>query len=321
MRFPGERQRVIDGLAERGVGHAHLLPGADPPPGLPAGVRARRRGPAAAGHRPPVRRGARDPRPPAALGGGPRGDRGRGPGRRDARRRPIDRAERAPMSTPAPLRVGLAGLGSMGRNHLRVIAAHPEMRGSSRSATPIPRCSPRRPRQTGAAGWSDPLAMAAEAEIDALVIAAPTTAHVPLALAAIERGLPGPRREAAGRDAGRGARDRARRRGRRGVPVQVGHVERYNPAVLELGRLLARALADHGLLDRQPPRRPVPRPHPRRRGDGRPRHPRRRHAVLDRRRAADPRLRRAGPAHARLARGPALRPAPLPVRRGRACST
>ncbi len=30
------------------------------------------------------------------------------------------------MSTPAPLRVALAGLGSMGRNHLRVISTHAE---------------------------------------------------------------------------------------------------------------------------------------------------------------------------------------------------
>ena len=48
---------------------------------------------------------------------------------------------------------------------------------------------------------------------------------------------PGPRREAARRDARGGACDR-RRGPRAGVPVQVGHVERYNPAVLELGQLL-----------------------------------------------------------------------------------
>ena len=41
MRFPGERQRVVDGLTERGVGTLILLPGADPPAGVPAGLRAR----------------------------------------------------------------------------------------------------------------------------------------------------------------------------------------------------------------------------------------------------------------------------------------
>ena len=38
MRFPGERTQSIDGLAERGVGHAHLLPGPDPPPAVPPGI-------------------------------------------------------------------------------------------------------------------------------------------------------------------------------------------------------------------------------------------------------------------------------------------
>ena len=93
------------------------------------------------------------------------------------------------MSTPAPLRVALAGLGSMGRNHLRVIAAHPECRLVA-VGDPDPEMLGAATRQTGAAGWGDPIAMANEAEIDALVIAAPTTAHVALALAAIERGIP-----------------------------------------------------------------------------------------------------------------------------------
>ena len=79
--------------------------------------------------------------------------------------------------------------------------------------------------------------MVREAAIDAVVIAAPTTAHPALAHAAIERGLPvlvekplaATNAEALRIvDAGRAG----------GVPVQVGHVERYNPAVLELGRLL-----------------------------------------------------------------------------------
>ena len=90
---------------------------------------------------------------------------------------------------------------------------------------------------TGAQPFAEPLAMIEEAELDALVVAAPTTAHVPLALAAIERDVPVlvEKPLAATVDEGvqivRAARVR-------GVPVQVGHVERFNPAVLELGRLL-----------------------------------------------------------------------------------
>jgi predicted dehydrogenase len=124
----------------------------------------------------------------------------------------------------------------MGRNHLRVIAAHPETRLVA-VGDPDPAMLAAATGQTGAAGWSDALAMAREAEIDALVIAAPTTAHVPLALAAIERGIPvlveKPLAATPAEALGIVRAGRAR-----GVPVQVGHVERYNPAVLEMGRLL-----------------------------------------------------------------------------------
>ena len=135
-----------------------------------------------------------------------------------------------------PLRLGLVGLGSMGRNHLRVIAGHPETTLAA-VADPDPEILAAAAVQTHATGWADSLAMIREAEMDAVVIAAPTTFHPDLAHAAIERGLPvlvekplaATAEEAwvivrAGRE--------------RGVPVQVGHVERYNPAVLKLGRLL-----------------------------------------------------------------------------------
>ena len=140
------------------------------------------------------------------------------------------------MSGAVRLRVGLVGLGSMGRNHLRVISAHPETVLAAVADTD-PAALEAATAQTGAVGYADPLAMIREADIEAVVIAAPTTAHVPLALAAIERGIPvlvekplaathaeALQIVAAGKAAG--------------VPVQVGHVERYNPAVLRLGQLL-----------------------------------------------------------------------------------
>ena len=134
------------------------------------------------------------------------------------------------------LRVGLVGLGMMGRNHLRVVSTHPDTilaAVADLDAVALEAAT----AQTGATGFADPITMIREADIEAVVIAAPTTAHVPLALAAIERGLPvlvekplaATHAEAleivaAGRAAN--------------VPVQVGHVERYNPAVLRLGELL-----------------------------------------------------------------------------------
>ncbi len=136
----------------------------------------------------------------------------------------------------APLRLGLAGLGSMGRNHLRVIAAHPETTLAA-IADPDPEALAAATAQTGATGWADPLAMIREAEVDAVVIAAPTTFHPDLAHAAIARGVPVLVEKPLAATAEEAwAIVRAGRE--RGVPVQVGHVERYNPAVLKLGRLL-----------------------------------------------------------------------------------
>jgi UDP-N-acetylglucosamine 3-dehydrogenase len=134
------------------------------------------------------------------------------------------------------IRIGLAGLGSMGRNHLRVLGTRRACRLVA-VADPIHEALSASSAASGAQPFDEPLAMIAEADLDAVVIAAPTTAHVPLALAAIERGIailvekPLAATVAEARaivDAGAEAC----------VPVQVGHVERFNPAVLELGRLL-----------------------------------------------------------------------------------
>jgi predicted dehydrogenase len=136
-----------------------------------------------------------------------------------------------------PVRIGLAGLGAMGRNHLRILSARPDTRLVA-VADPVPEALEAAVTQSGAQPFAEPGAMVAEAELDALVIAAPTTAHVPLALAAIERGIAVLVEKPLA-----GTIDEAMKivvaARQHGVPVQVGHVERFNPAVLELGRLLA----------------------------------------------------------------------------------
>lgn len=134
------------------------------------------------------------------------------------------------------LRIGLAGLGSMGRNHLRILSTRDDVRLTA-IADPVAAVLATAGEQTGAQGFAEPLAMIAEAELDAVVIAAPTTAHVPLALAAIERGIAVLVEKPLAGTVEEGMRlvDASRAAG---VPVQVGHVERFNPAVLELGRLI-----------------------------------------------------------------------------------
>ncbi len=138
----------------------------------------------------------------------------------------------------APLRVGLAGLGSMGRNHLRHLSTR-ESCVLAAIADPDPQLLDDAVTKTGAAGFADALAMIADAALDAVVIAAPTTAHASVALAAIERGLPVLVEKPLAATVAEGIAivDAARARG---VPLQVGHVERFNPAVLELGRRLAK---------------------------------------------------------------------------------
>jgi len=135
------------------------------------------------------------------------------------------------------LRVGLAGLGSMGRNHLRVLGLA-EGAAVVALADPDPDALAAATAATGAQGFAEPLDLIAQADLDALVIAAPTTTHLPLTLAAIERGIavlvekplaatPAEADLIVAAAAQAGA-----------PPVQVGHIERFNPAVLELGRLL-----------------------------------------------------------------------------------
>lgn len=141
----------------------------------------------------------------------------------------------------APLRVGLAGLGSMGRNHLRHLAAR-ETCTLAAVADPADDLVADAVAKTGAAGFADPLAMIADGGLDAVVVASPTTTHAAIAAAAIERGLPLLVEKPLAATVEEGIALVAAARAK-GVPLQVGHVERFNPAVLELGRRLEKGWA------------------------------------------------------------------------------
>jgi UDP-N-acetylglucosamine 3-dehydrogenase len=135
-----------------------------------------------------------------------------------------------------PVRVGLIGLGAMGRNHLRILSS---MTGAHLVAVADPdrEALDGATVGSGAQGFAEPMALLAEADLDAVVIASPTTTHVALARAAIERGVATlVEKPLAATPEEAGVLVDAARAG--DVPLQVGHVERFNPAVLELGRLL-----------------------------------------------------------------------------------
>jgi len=125
----------------------------------------------------------------------------------------------------------------MGLNHLRVLGEHPDARLVAISDPARPALEAATAR-SGAQGFENALAMIREAELDALVIAAPTTFHAELALAAIDADVAVLVEKPVAATVDDGLRILAASRAR-GVPVQVGHVERFNPAVLELGRLIA----------------------------------------------------------------------------------
>jgi len=135
------------------------------------------------------------------------------------------------------LRVGLAGLGTMGQNHLRLIRGRADVELTAVSDV-AQETLERIAAQTNARGFADPLEMIEATDLDALIVATPTTTHAAIALRAIERGVPVLVEKPLADTVGACLRilDAARQAG---VPVQAGHVERFNPAVIELGRLLA----------------------------------------------------------------------------------
>jgi predicted dehydrogenase len=133
------------------------------------------------------------------------------------------------MTSARPLlRVGVAGVGSLGFHHARILAGLPGV-----AMAGVHDVRPER-----AAEVSRELGVRAHAEldslldgIDALVVAVPTTVHEPVAVAALERGIAvlvekpmAPTLDAADRIL---AAARAT-----GALVQIGHVERFNSAIV-----------------------------------------------------------------------------------------
>ena len=137
----------------------------------------------------------------------------------------------------ARLQVGLAGLGSMGRNHLRNLIARDDVTVAAVADPDQDALADALGRIAGLRTFSDPVVMLGSIPLDAVIVAVPTTLHHPVALAAIRHGVavlvekPIASTIAEGRELAGAARDS-------GVVLQVGHIERFNPAILELERRL-----------------------------------------------------------------------------------
>ena len=135
------------------------------------------------------------------------------------------------------IRVALVGLGTMGRNHLRVLG---KMQGvqlaalCDKDAAQLAEAGRRHAVPTFES-WDEAFA---KTRLDAAVIAVPTRFHCQAGMAALERGLHVLVEKPIAFDLGEGRRlvEAARRADRL---LAVGHIERFNPAIHELQRRVA----------------------------------------------------------------------------------
>jgi predicted dehydrogenase len=133
------------------------------------------------------------------------------------------------------IRVGVVGLGKMGLSHHALLHAHPEVEvaicDSSKYVLGVLE------KNTGVSAYSDYERMLAEAELDAVVIATPSSAHAEMVSAAFERGLhvfcekPLTLSAAESGELTRSAE-------RRGLVTQVGYHNRFVAAFGEVRALL-----------------------------------------------------------------------------------
>ncbi len=131
-----------------------------------------------------------------------------------------------------PTRLALIGAGQFGRNHARVI--HESPRAQLAFVVDI---DPARATETAALYGAQPLtdARALIGQVDAAVVAVPTTVHAEVACPLLEAGIDCLVEKPIADDLAAASRIAAAA-GRHGRILQVGHLERFNPAVLELER-------------------------------------------------------------------------------------
>jgi len=126
------------------------------------------------------------------------------------------------------LKVAVIGAGSMGRNHARVYSEMPDV-----ELVGVVDIDEKVARTVARIAYTDCVQMLEEQTPDAVTVAVPTVDHAPVALQVIRHGCPVlvEKPLASGVDEGRriiAAAEQA------GVCLMVGHVERFNPAIIAL---------------------------------------------------------------------------------------
>jgi predicted dehydrogenase len=131
------------------------------------------------------------------------------------------------MSEPAPLRVGVVGVGHLGSRHAEIYARLPGVRLVGVADLLADRAAAVAER-TGA----DPLGEAGAllGRVDAVSIAVPTESHHTVGLEFLRRGIPALIEKPLAQTIPQ-AEELVRAARRAGTLLQVGHVERFNPAV------------------------------------------------------------------------------------------
>jgi len=134
------------------------------------------------------------------------------------------------------LKSAVIGVGAMGRNHARVYQEMPNVELAA-VADLSERAVQEAARLRGARPYRDYRALLEEVQPDLVTVAVPTQAHHQVVLDALEAGchVLVEKPIAATLDEGREMITRAAELGR---VLAVGHIERYNPAVIELKRQL-----------------------------------------------------------------------------------
>jgi len=158
------------------------------------------------------------------------------------------------------LRAGVFGVGSLGEHHARLYAALPGV-----TLVGIHDANTERAREIaakyGTTAYDDAERLADA--IEAASVAVPTDLHHAVAGPLLDRGLHLLVEKPIAATVAE-AEDLVARAGRRGVALQVGHIERFNPALGARGQVRASALhrgAAAGPLPPRPRRRTAPARH------------------------------------------------------------
>ncbi len=136
------------------------------------------------------------------------------------------------------IKVAVVGAGSMGMNHLRVLSdfdkEHVQLVGVAEATEHVLQ---RTVSRFHVAGYSDYRQMLAETRPDLVAVVVPTHLHFKVAAYALERGIHVLLEKPMTRtlEEALALIDLARQRG---VKLAVGHIERFNPAILQLKRRL-----------------------------------------------------------------------------------